>query len=119
MGAAVLYTLGKPPRYEQFPEPTAGDGEVIVQVHAASPKPIDKQLASVSHYASPRDLPHVCGTDGVGHLSDGQRVFFGGARAPTVRWHNSRSCAVQVLHSNEGLAALLVNLVDRADVGMV
>ena len=27
--------------------------------------------------------------------------------------------SVQVLHCNEGLAALLVNLVDRADVGMV
>ncbi len=82
MDAAVLHTLGRPPRYEQFPEPIAGDGEVIVHVHAASLKPIDKQMASGSHYASPRELPRVCGTDGVGHLSDGQRVFFGGARAP-------------------------------------
>jgi NADPH:quinone reductase-like Zn-dependent oxidoreductase len=82
MDAAVLHALGKTPRYEQFPEPIAGDDEVIVHVHAASLKPIDKQLASGSHYASPRDLPHVCGTDGVGHLSDGQRVFFGGARPP-------------------------------------
>ena len=82
MDAAVLHTLGKPPRCEQFPEPTAGDGEVIVHVHAAALKPIDKQLASGSHYASPRLLPVVCGSDGVGHLSDGQRVFFGGTRAP-------------------------------------
>jgi hypothetical protein len=29
---------------------------VIVHIHAASLKPIDKQLASGSHYASPRDL---------------------------------------------------------------
>lgn len=82
MDAAVLRKFGKPPRREQFPEPVAGDGEVIVQVHAASLKPVDKQLARDSHYASPRELPFVCGTDGVGHLSDGQRVFFGGARAP-------------------------------------
>jgi NADPH:quinone reductase-like Zn-dependent oxidoreductase len=82
MNAAVLHALGQPPRYEQFPEPVAGDGEVIVQVHAASLKPIDKQLASGSHYASPRELPVVCGSDGVGHLRDGQRVFFGGTRAP-------------------------------------
>ena len=82
MDAAVLHTLGKPPRCEQFPEPIAGDGEVIVQVHAASLKPIDKQLAGGSHYASPRELPVVCGSDGVGHLSDGQRVFFGGTRPP-------------------------------------
>ena len=82
MDAAVLHTLGKPPRFEQFPEPIAGDGEAIVHVHAASLKPIDKQLASGSHYASPRELPVVCGLDGVGLLNDGQRVFFGGTRAP-------------------------------------
>jgi NADPH2:quinone reductase len=82
MDAAVLHQFGKPPRREQFHEPVAGDGEVIVHVDAAALKPIDKQLANGSHYASPRDLPVVCGTDGVGHLSDGQRVFFGGTRAP-------------------------------------
>lgn len=82
MQAAVLRTLGKAPRCEQFPEPVPADGEAIVTVRAAALKPIDKQLASGSHYAHPRELPLVCGTDGVGHLSDGQRVFFGGARAP-------------------------------------
>ncbi len=82
MYAAVLHTLGKPPRYEQFPEPVPGDGEVIVHVRAASLKPIDKQLASGSHYATPRELPLICGTDGVGYLGNGQRVFFGGPRAP-------------------------------------
>ena len=82
MDAAILRTLGKPPRCEQFPEPIASDDEVIVHVHAASLKPIDRQLASGSHYASPRELPVVCGSDGVGHRSDGQRVFFGGTRAP-------------------------------------
>lgn len=82
MYAAVLHTLGQLPRYEQFPEPVAGANEVIVQVHAASLKSVDKQMASGAHYASPRQLPVVCGSDGVGHLSDGQRVFFGGARPP-------------------------------------
>jgi len=82
MHAAVLHTLGKQPRYEQFPEPVPSDGEVIVHVRAASLKPIDKQLASGSHYARPRELPLICGSDGVGYLSDGQRVFFGGPRAP-------------------------------------
>lgn len=82
MHAAVLHALGKAPRYEEFQEPVAGDGEVIVHVHAASLKPVDKQLASGSHFASPREFPVVCGIDGVGHLSNGQRVFFGGARAP-------------------------------------
>ena len=82
MDAAVLHKLGTPPRLEQFPEPVAGDGEVLVQVRAASLKPVDRQMAAGSHYASPRQLPAVCGTDGVGLLEDGRRVFFGGARPP-------------------------------------
>lgn len=84
MNAAVLHTIGSLPRYEEFPEPVIGDndGEVIVHVHAASLKPVDKQLASGSHYASRGELPRVCGSDGVGHLDDGQRVFFGGPRPP-------------------------------------
>jgi NADPH:quinone reductase-like Zn-dependent oxidoreductase len=82
MDAAILRELGKAPRCEQFPDPTAGEGEVLVDVRAAALKPVDRQLASGSHYAAPHQLPAVCGTDGVGHLSDGQRVFFGGCRPP-------------------------------------
>jgi NADPH2:quinone reductase len=84
MYAAVLRTLGTAPRYEEFPEPVINDSnaEVIVHVHAASLKPVDKQLAIGSHYASRGELPRVCGVDGVGHLGDGQRVFFGGPRPP-------------------------------------
>lgn len=59
-----------------------GAGEALVRVLAASLKPIDKQLAAGSHYASPRELPVVCGADGVGELADGRRVFFGGPRRP-------------------------------------
>ena len=82
MNAAVLHTIGKPPRFEPFPDPDPGEGEVIVHVCAAALKPVDKQLAGGSHYASPRQLPVVCGADGVGRLDDGTRVFFGGPRRP-------------------------------------
>jgi NADPH2:quinone reductase len=84
MHAAVLHAIGTVPRYEEFPEPVIGDkdSEAIVHVRAASLKPVDKQLASGSHFASRRELPCVCGSDGVGHLDDGQRVFFGGPRPP-------------------------------------
>jgi NADPH2:quinone reductase len=82
MNAAVLHTLGKPPQFEPFPDPSPGEGEVIVEVRAASLKPVDKQLADGSHFASPRELPVVCGSDGVGRLADGTRVFFGGPRRP-------------------------------------
>ncbi|MFZ0912628.1 MAG: zinc-binding alcohol dehydrogenase family protein [Candidatus Korobacteraceae bacterium] len=82
MDAAVLRTLGKPPRCEPFPEPIPGEGEVIVHVRAAALKPVDKQMASGSHYASFRELPVVCGLDGVGTLDDGTRVFFAAPRRP-------------------------------------
>jgi NADPH:quinone reductase-like Zn-dependent oxidoreductase len=80
--AAVLHELGQAPRFESFSDPVAGDGEVMVQVRAASLKPVDKQMASGTHYASFRQLPAVCGTDGVGQFEDGARVFFGGPRHP-------------------------------------
>ena len=63
MNAAVLHALDKPPHFEQFPDPIAGEDEVIVNVRAAALKPIDKQMASGSHYAASRELPVVCGMD--------------------------------------------------------
>jgi NADPH:quinone reductase-like Zn-dependent oxidoreductase len=82
MKAAVLHTLGKAPRFEEFAEPAAGKDEALVRVRAASLKAVDRQMASGSHYASPREFPVICGTDGVGELEDGTRVFFGGPRRP-------------------------------------
>ena len=84
MHAAVLRATGSVPRYEDFPEPVCvdKDADVIVDVQAAALKPIDRQMAGGSHYASYRQFPCVCGSDGVGRLKDGQRVFFGGPRSP-------------------------------------
>ena len=84
MKAAVLEEVGKAPKWEEFEEPVAGEGEALVRVLAASLKPVDKQLAAGTHFASPReaDLPLICGTDAVGALEDGTRVFFGGCRKP-------------------------------------
>jgi NADPH:quinone reductase-like Zn-dependent oxidoreductase len=82
MHAAVVNQTGDLPRYDQFPEPVAGQNEVIVNVRAASLKPVDRQIAGGSHYTSSRQGPFICGTDGVGLLDDGQRVFFGGCRPP-------------------------------------
>ena len=82
MKAAVLHKLGSEPRYEDFAEPVAQDGEALVLVRAASLKSVDKQMAAGSHYASPKEFPAICGVDGVGTLEDGARMFFGGPRKP-------------------------------------
>jgi NADPH:quinone reductase-like Zn-dependent oxidoreductase len=80
--AAVLRTLGRPPCFEDFPDPYPGPDEVKVHVKAASLKNIDKAMAAGSHYDSHRGLPVVCGIDGVGILDDGTRVYCGGPRPP-------------------------------------
>lgn len=82
MRAAVLEELGKMPRYADFPEPRPGEGEAIIDVRCASLKPVDRQMAAGTHYAAPKQLPCVCGLDGVGVLPDGQRVYFAGCPAP-------------------------------------
>jgi NADPH:quinone reductase-like Zn-dependent oxidoreductase len=82
MNAAVLHAFNESPRCEPFSEPVVEENEVLVHVRAAALKPVDKQMANGSHYAAFRELPVVCGTDGVGCLDDGTRVFFGGARRP-------------------------------------
>ncbi len=83
MNAAVLHTLGKTPCFEQFPEPVPAESEAVVQVCAAALKPVDKQIAAGTHYASFRELPAVCGLDGVGYLDDGGiALFFAGPRRP-------------------------------------
>ncbi len=82
MKAAVLHTLGEPPRFEDFPDPQPHKDEVLVRVKAASLKNVDKAMASGSHYDSHRELPVICGVDGVAFLDDGTRVFCGGCRSP-------------------------------------
>ncbi len=77
MNAAVVHSFDKPPHFDTFPEPVSGEHYVLIHVRAAALKPVDKQLASGSHYGSKSlALPFVCGIDGVGNLEDGSRAFF-------------------------------------------
>ncbi len=83
MNAAVVNVLGQPPKYQSFPEPDPGPGEVLIHVRAAGLHPIVKGLASGTHYASGGQLPMVPGVDGIGiRDDDGSRVYFGFARRP-------------------------------------
>lgn len=82
MKAAVITSFDRPPRYEDFADPVARDGEVLVEVKAAGLHPIVKALASGSHYGSTGEAQFVPGVDGVGRLADGNRVYFGISRSP-------------------------------------
>lgn len=83
MNAAVVNVAGQPPRYQTFPEPDPGPGEVLIHVLAAGLHPIVKSLASGAHYAAGGQLPMVPGIDGIGiRDDDGSRVYFGVFRRP-------------------------------------
>jgi NADPH2:quinone reductase len=85
MKAAVLHELGAVPRYEDFPDPVAGDGEVVVEVKAVAVENVDKAVVAGTHFATGQllpQLPAVVGFDGIGTLPDGTVVGFSQPRPP-------------------------------------
>ena len=82
MKAAVIGVPGGTPEFTEFPDPSAGQGESLIQVSAAGIHPVVRALASGAHYGSDGIYPMIPGVDGVGTLTDGTRVYFGGVRSP-------------------------------------
>jgi NADPH2:quinone reductase len=85
MKAAVLHEIGGVPRYEEFPDPVAGPGEVVVEVLAAALENVDKAVAAGEHYAGGSyltSLPLIPVFDGIGALPDGTVIGFGNPRSP-------------------------------------
>jgi NADPH2:quinone reductase len=85
MKAAVVHEAGGLPRYEDFPDPVAGDDEVLVRVRAVAVENVDKAVVAGTHYSSGQfmaELPMIPCFDGVGSLPDGTLVGFGMPRAP-------------------------------------
>lgn len=79
MKAAVVFEKGSAPQYVDFPEPEISDkNEVLVTVKAASIKNLDKARASGKHYSTENEVhqPAIVGSDGVGYLEDGSKVYF-------------------------------------------
>lgn len=82
MRAAIVDQFGQAPRYGEFEDPVPGSGEELVEVTAAGIKQLDRAIVSGTHYSSPRQLPVVPGTDGVGRTGNGTRVYFAANRRP-------------------------------------
>lgn len=76
MRAAVLRKPGVP-EYAEFPEPTADDGQAVLDVRAAGLNPIDLVVASGAIPPLLPELPAVPGWEAVGTLADGRRVYTG------------------------------------------
>ena len=82
MKAAVLQQHGATPVHADFEEPSAGPGQAVVDVAAAGLHHLVLSKASGQFYAGAPPVPSVVGTDGVGRLADGRRVFFDETVAP-------------------------------------
>ena len=88
MKAIVVHQYGGPEvlKFEEYPDPVPGSGEVLVRVAAASVNPIDyKRRAGLTKDFYPLQFPGLIGVDvsgtvvklgpGVGGFSVGDRVF--------------------------------------------
>jgi NADPH:quinone reductase-like Zn-dependent oxidoreductase len=80
--AAILNAHGAAPEPGEFAEPDDAAGCVVVDVAAAGLHHLDLHKASGTFYTGPPPLPSVVGTDGVGRLADGRRVYFDTCVAP-------------------------------------
>jgi NADPH2:quinone reductase len=67
---------------DEFHEPVEREGHAVAEVTAAGINHLDLLKASGSFYTGPPPLPSVVGSDGVGRLDDGRRVFFDATAAP-------------------------------------
>ncbi len=82
MRAAVLHTLGEPPRHATHPDPAVGTGQSLIRVTAAPLVPLDLLCASGTSYFGAPAVPYVPGVQGVGVVEQsesfevGSRVWF-------------------------------------------
>ena len=92
MKAAVLHEYGPPSKlkYEDFPDPKPGAGEVLVAVRAASLNPIDwKMRSGAAKERFPVTFPAILGRDVAGivrELGEGVKDFAIGDRVFAVAW---------------------------------
>src|SRR5829696_4452565 len=82
MRAAILDDFGATPRCGEFDAPSPAAGHVVVDVAAAAIHHLDLHKATGTFYMGPPPLPSVVGTDGVGRLPDGRRIYFDATVAP-------------------------------------
>lgn len=113
MKAAVVREVGTPPEPGELPDPGRGDGQALVEVHAAALNPIDLAIASGRFYAGPPQVPYAPGREGAGVVREGERV------APGTRVRFERDSGYGANGSVAGLIVVdedaLVPLPDEAD----
>lgn len=82
MKAAIVSAAGELPVYGDFPEPQAGEEQVVVSVKAAAISQLAKARAAGTHYSAGSRYPFIAGIDGTGTLENGDPVYFLTLNAP-------------------------------------
>ena len=102
MKAVVIHEYGKPSvlRWEQFPDPKPGPGDVLVRVGAVSLNPIDwKMRSGAAQQRFPVEFPGILGRDVAGivrELGDGVEGFHVGDRVFALAWRTyAELCVVK------------------------
>ena len=85
MKAALINAPGATPVVEDRDLPAPAEGEVAVELEAASLNPVDLAIASGGFYAGHPPMPYVPAIEAVGRLEDGRRVFVMGGGLGVVR----------------------------------
>jgi NADPH:quinone reductase-like Zn-dependent oxidoreductase len=80
MRAAVIEAMKTLPVVRIIERPDAANGEVLVKVSTAGLNPTD--LVASTGVRGNLPVPYVAGTEGVGRLQDGRRVYFAPTRLP-------------------------------------
>jgi NADPH:quinone reductase-like Zn-dependent oxidoreductase len=92
MKAVVLHEYGPPSnlKYEDFPDPKPGEGEVLVRVSAASINPVDLKMRSgAAKDRFPVEFPSPIGRDVAGvvrEVGEGVTGFIAGDRVMALAW---------------------------------
>jgi NADPH:quinone reductase-like Zn-dependent oxidoreductase len=81
--AARLHDLGGAPRIDEIDDP--GEGVDRLDVSAAGLNPVDISTGSGRFYGGTPDLPYVVGSEAVGVLPGGRRVWYYGRRTVAER----------------------------------
>jgi NADPH:quinone reductase-like Zn-dependent oxidoreductase len=100
MKAVVLHEYGGPGKlvYEDFPDPVAGEGQVLVRVTASSVNPIDYKMRSgAAKERFPVEFPAILGRDISGivrEVGEGVSGFKAGDRVMALGWKAYAELAV-------------------------
>ena len=73
MRAARLHEIGGTPRVDEVDEPGGG---LVLEVTASALNPVDIAIGNGRFYGGTPQTPYVIGSEAVGRMPDGRRVWY-------------------------------------------